>query len=127
MIFFMVLVKVHFKDFCVRDCFVKCTFTRTELKIVEDRLKHLKMANISLNFTRTGVGPAKDKGPRKSTAKNPMVLLKVPMCNIHTYIQTYFSLARVHVHQIINQAYFKESFCEIHKENLNFSKTFKNF
>ena len=72
------------KIFCVRDCFLKGTFTRTELKIVEDPLKHLKMTNICLNFTRTGVGPAKDKNPRKVTPKNPVVLLKLPM-----YMLTY--------------------------------------
>ena len=53
--------KGTFSIFYVRDYFVKCTFTRTELKIVEDLLKHLKMTNISSNFTRTGVGPAKEQ------------------------------------------------------------------
>ena len=71
----------------LRDCFVKCTFTRTELKIVEDPLKHLKMTSICLNFPRTGVHPAKDKSPHKGTTKNLVVLLKVPMY-IHTYIHT---------------------------------------
>ena len=42
-----------------------------------DPLKHRKMTNISSNFTRTGVSPAKDKRPRKGTTKNQVVLLKV--------------------------------------------------
>ena len=58
----------------------------TELKIIEDPLNYLQITNIRSNFAKTEVGPAKDKSPRKGTAKNPMVLLKAP---IHTYTHTY--------------------------------------
>ena len=53
MIFFVALAKVPTQKFL---CFLKC---RTELKMVEDPLKHLKMTNMSSKFTRTGVVPAK--------------------------------------------------------------------
>ena len=31
----------------------------------------------SLNFKLTGIGPVNDKGPRKGTVKNPVVLLNL--------------------------------------------------
>ena len=76
---FPVLVKVHFQNLCVSRCFESYIFTTTKLKSVENTVKHLKMPNICSNFIRTGVGPAKDKSPRKGTAKNAVVLLKVSM------------------------------------------------
>ena len=62
---------------CSKKYFGPCKGEK--LKSVENTVKHLKMPNICSNFIRTGVGPAKDKSPRKGTAKNAVVLLKVSM------------------------------------------------
>ena len=60
--------------------------------MVEDPLKDLKVTNICSNFTRTGVGPTKDKILVKVPQKKPVVLPKVPMyilACLLTYLLTY--------------------------------------
>ena len=80
----MILIKVNGQDFLCKRLFFKMYLYEDRAENRRGPSKAPKMTNICLNFTRTGVGPAKDKNPRKVTPKNPVVLLKLPM-----YMLTY--------------------------------------
>ena len=73
----MVFVKVHVHDFFCKRLFCKMYLYEDRAENCRGPSKAPKDDNKCLNFTRTGVGPAKDKVRRKGTAKNPMLLIKV--------------------------------------------------
>ena len=66
----MVLTKVHFQDFLCKRLFCKMYLYEDQAENRRGPSTALKDGKYIFKLYKDRVGPAKDKGPRKSTAKN---------------------------------------------------------